>query len=94
MNSRTRIILALALGFIVGLVIPLVNGNDFPYAFKTGIQFALLIGVIVAILTWGMDIAVGKGYPSWLGFVLVLILNIIGLIILALLPPASQLRTG
>ena len=86
MNSRRRTGLALVLGFIIGMGIPLLNGNDFSFAFQSGILFALFMGVIVAILSWGMDIAEEKGYPGWLGFLLVFCLNILGLILLVLLP--------
>jgi hypothetical protein len=86
MNSWIRIGLALVLGFLIGMGIPLANGQDLLFALRAGLQFALLIGVIVAILSWGVDIAVEKGYPSWLGFLLVLCLNILGLILLVILP--------
>jgi hypothetical protein len=94
MNSRIRIGLALLLGFLIGIVIPLANGKEFASAFKTGVVFALLIGAIVAILSWAMDLAVEKGYPSWLGFVLALFLNIIGLLILVILPAQAHSPTS
>ena len=90
MNSRLRIGLALILGFFIGLGISLANGQDFLSALQGGLYLALIVGVIVAFLSWGMDMAVKKGYPSWLGFLLAFCLNIIGLIILALLPSRTQ----
>jgi hypothetical protein len=89
MNTWSRIGLALVLGFMIGLVVPLVNGDGFLSALQRGLIFSVLIGAIVAILSWGMDIAVEKGYPGWLGFILVLLLNIVGLIILVILPSSS-----
>ncbi len=86
MKSWMRIGLALIRGFLVGFVISLANGVDFASALQRGLIFALIVGAIVAILSWGMDIAVEKGYPGWLGFILVLFLNVIGLIILAVVP--------
>lgn len=86
MNSTIRILLALALGFVSGFVIPLGNGQDLLWALQSGLGFALLIGCIVAILSWGMDIAIEKGYPGWMGFLLALVFNVVGLLLLVLLP--------
>src|SRR5262245_14918061 len=86
MNSGIRIALALCLAFVIAVPLALSNGRDWVSALQAGVGFALLVATIVAILSWGMDIAVEKGYPGWFGFVLALILNIFGLIILALLP--------
>jgi hypothetical protein len=86
MNSTIRILLALAMGFVIGFVMPLANGLGPLEALQAGLGFAFLVGVIVAILSWGMDIAIEKGYPGWLGFLLALVFNILGLVILLLLP--------
>jgi hypothetical protein len=86
MKSWIRIGLAFALGFLISISVSLANGKDWLGAFQTGLYFAMLIGVFVAILSWGIDIAVEKGYPNWFGFILALCLNALGLIILALLP--------
>ena len=86
MNSWTRIGLAFVLSFLLSLGVALANGQNVSTALQAGIIIALLSGVIVAILSWGMDMAVAKGYPGWLGFILALFLNVLGLIILALLP--------
>jgi hypothetical protein len=68
------------------LLISFVNGRDFVAALQAGFGFALLVGFIVALLSCGMENALEKGYPGWFGFLLVLCLNIVGLMILALLP--------
>ena len=86
MNTWTRTGLALVLGLSIGTFISFVNGRDFVSALQAGLAFALLVGFIVAVLSCGMDMALEKGYPGWFGFLLVLWLNIVGLIILALLP--------
>jgi vacuolar-type H+-ATPase subunit I/STV1 len=89
MNTRIRIGLALILGFIIGVVFPLANGEDLLSALGRGFLFSVFLGAIVAVLSWSMDIAEEKGYPGWLGFALVIFLNIIGIIILVLLPSAK-----
>ena len=86
MNSGIRIVLGLCLAFVVAVPISLSNGRDWVSALQAGVGFALLVGTIVAIQSWGMDIAVEKGYPGWFGFCLALLLNVFGLVILALLP--------
>jgi uncharacterized membrane protein len=90
MKSWILILLALVLGFFVGMGVSLANGKDLLFALQRGVIFALLVGVIVAILSWGVDTADEKGYPSWLGFLLVFCFNIFGLIILALLPSHTR----
>ncbi len=86
MKSSTRIVLALIIGFLAGVSLSLFNGRDLLSSLQAASIFALIVTTIVAILSWGIDIAVNKGYPSWVGFLLVLILNILGLVILAILP--------
>jgi len=92
MNTWTRTGLALVLGLCIGTFTSFVNGRDFVSALQTGFGFALLVGFIVALLSCGMDIALEKGYPGWLGFLLVLCLNIFGLVIIALLPASRGQR--
>ena len=86
MKSNTRIVLAFVISFLAGLVLALLNGRDLLASLQSALFFAIIATAIVAILTWGMDIAVKKGYPAWVGFLLALFLNIFGLAILAVLP--------
>lgn len=86
MKSSTRILIGFIVSFLLGIVISLLNGRSLALAFQAGLLFAVLVGIIVAMLSWGIDIAVKKGYPAWVGFFLVLFLNVFGLLILAVLP--------
>ena len=86
MKSSMRIGLALVLGFGIATLTSFINGRDVGSALQAGFGFALIVGVVVAVLSWGMDMAVEKGYPGWFGFFLALCLNIVGLVILAILP--------
>lgn len=86
MKSNTRILLSFIISFVLGLVISFSNQQDALLSLQSGLIFAVLATVIVAMLSWGIDIAVKKGYSAWTGFLLVLILNVLGLLLLALLP--------
>ena len=86
MKSGTRILLALVISFLAGLLLAFFNGRDLLSSLQSALFFAVIATSIVAILSWGMDIAVKKGYPAWLGFLLAFFLNIFGLAILAILP--------
>jgi len=94
MKSSTRIFIGFMVSFLLGFAISLLNGQSMASALQAGFFFAVLVGIIVAMLSWGIDIAVKKGYPAWLGFFLVLFLNVFGLLILAVLPDrASHIDT-
>jgi len=86
MKPSTRIFIGFIVSFLLGFVISLLNGRSLSSAFQAGLIFTVLVGIIVAMLSWGIDIAAKKGYPAWIGFFLVLFLNIFGLLILAALP--------
>lgn len=90
MSSWKRIGLALLLGFVIAFIFNLINQQGFTASLRQGFFFALLVGEIVAVLSWGMEIAEEKGYPGWLGFVLSLFLNVVGLIILVLIPANTR----
>ena len=86
MKSNTRIVLTFVISFLAGLLLALLNGRDLLLSLQSALFFAIIATSIVAILSWGMDIAVKKGYPAWVGFLLALFLNVFGLAILAVLP--------
>jgi hypothetical protein len=87
MNSTTRrTIISLILGFSIGFLFSIRNGRDIPTSLLTALVFGLLVAVVVAVLSWSIEYAQRKGYPGWLGFGLVLCLNVIGVLILFLLP--------
>ena len=86
MKSSMRIMFSFIISFILGVVISLSNGQDLLSSLQSAFIFAIIVATLVAMLSWGIDIAVKKGYSNWGGFLLVLILNILGLVILAVLP--------
>jgi hypothetical protein len=96
MTSNKRIVLTLVLGFLSGIVSSLYNGRNLSSVLQAGCIFAVIVTIVVALLSWGMDIAKNKGYPGWVGFVLVFIFNVFGLFILAILPnkAASNNNSG
>ena len=85
MKSSIRIILSFIISFILGVVISLSNGRDLLSSLQSVFIFAIIVATIIVMLSWGIDIAVKKGYSNWVSFLLVLILNILGLVILAVL---------
>ena len=88
-----RIIAALTIAFILGSIISFYNGRDFASSIIAGLWFSLIVGVIVAILSWAVEIAKRKGYSALTGFILVLVLNILGILILLLLPTKTSRTT-
>jgi hypothetical protein len=89
MKSSARIVLALVIAFPAGVVISLFNGRDFLSSIQSAFLFSIFTAAIAAFLSWGIDIAESKGYPGWLGFLLVLFLNILGLAILLIILPSK-----
>jgi len=90
MSFLQRIGLAFTLGIFIGTNISTSNGLPLPTAIRNGLIFAIIITIIVALITWGSTISKDKGYPYWFSFMLVLFLNIIGIIILVLLPVRTK----
>ena len=85
-----RTMLAIILGFTIALVISLLNGRTIAQASYAAAILAALTGLIVGVLSWAVYHASRKGYPGWLGFILVFFLNILGIMILFLLPKMQQ----
>jgi len=84
MKSNTRIVMAFVISFTLTFVLACFNGQTLLIALQSSFGFAILTTFLVAILSWGIDLAERKGIPSWVGFLLVLIFNVFGLAILAL----------
>lgn len=87
MTSRpAKTLLAFLLGWTSGMIAFLVNQLPLGDALLRSLGFGILVAAIVAILAWASETAEQKGYPSWLGFWLVAILNFLGIFIVWLLP--------
>ena len=86
MKTAARAISALTLAFAVGVTLASANGQDIVTALRSSLAFASITAALVALLSFGMEKAVDKGYPAWLGLLLVVLLNVLGLVILTLLP--------
>jgi uncharacterized membrane protein len=93
MKTATRVTSALALSFAVGVSLASVNGQDILTALRSSLIFASITAALVALLSLGMEKATHKGYPAWFGLLLVVLLNVLGLVILTLLPSQIAERT-
>ncbi|MEP7359769.1 MAG: hypothetical protein ABI847_21135 [Anaerolineales bacterium] len=94
MNSGTsRIALGAVLAFVGALGIGLANGLGALTSLGNALIFSLIVGAIIAVLNWAIAIAQRKGYSPWLGFGLVVVLNVIGLLLLLWLPARSKAAT-
>ena len=90
MKSSARITFAFVIGFLLGVIISLLNGRDFLLSLQAGLVFAVFAALIIGMLSWGIEIATKKGYSGWVGLLLVLFLNVLGLLLLAILPIKSR----
>lgn len=85
-RSLGRIAVAALGGMILGVVVSLLNGRGLAAALIGGVQFSVVLVVIVAVIDWAVGISRRKGYAPWLGVVLVLFLNVVGAVVLLILP--------
>jgi hypothetical protein len=85
-RTTARTASAFILGFVIGLVVSMLNGGGAAVSISAAAVFGLLVGIVVAILSWAFNYAEAQGYSGWLGFFLVLILNILGVLLLLMLP--------
>jgi ABC-type transport system involved in cytochrome c biogenesis permease subunit len=93
MISRlAKTLLAFILGWTSGLIACLGNQLPLGNALLRSLGFGILVAVIVAVLAWASETAEQKGYPGWLGFWLVVILNILGILIIWLLPERKAIN--
>src|SRR5262245_21034475 len=86
MRTATRAMSALTLSFVVGVTLASINGQDPLTALRSSSVFASITAGLIALLSFGMEKAEDKGYPAWLGLLLVVFLNVLGLINLTILP--------
>lgn len=92
--TARRTLISLILGFSIAFLFSIRNGREFPTALLSALVFGLLTAVTVAVLSWSIEYAERKGYPGWLGFLLVLCLNLVGVVILFLLPERRAQATN
>jgi hypothetical protein len=90
MSLAKRIALAFSLGLFVGINTALSNGFSLTIAVRDGLIFSVVVSIYVAIISWGIGIAEEKGYPVRGIFFLLLFLNVIGIVILLLLPNRKE----
>ncbi len=84
--------LVVAVGFLFVATLALANGLTLIASMKAGLVIVLLVCVVCIPISWGIAIASKKGYPSWLAGILVLGFNILGLVIVILLPIRATLN--
>jgi hypothetical protein len=92
MKSNTRIVMAFVISFTLTVVLACVNGQTLLAALQSAFGFAILTTFLVTMLSWGIELAERKGFPGWAGFLLVLIFNVFGLLILIILPARTALH--
>jgi hypothetical protein len=93
MSLLKRVALIFTLGMFFGINISISNGSKLLTAIRDGLLFSIIISFVVILIDWGMKISKEKGYPIWIGFILALFLNIIGIIFLKLLPIRTNSTT-
>jgi hypothetical protein len=84
------VLTALVLGYSLGLSLLLSNVLGFVQAAGRSLALALLVGLVVWLLSWASETAAHKGYSPSLGFWLVILLNLVGLLVLLWLPPRAR----
>jgi hypothetical protein len=94
MSRINRILIAIPALFATGLIVSLINFRDISTALANSLLFALLTGALLLWLHLGATMAERKGYGTWLGTVLVLFLNLLGFVILWLLPDRQSATVG
>lgn len=85
-NRWVRILFAVLASLAIAVTVSLINGKSLIQSILSGLILALIVGVLVALLAWAIDTAQAKGYRAWVGLLLVVLLNLVGVIVLLLLP--------
>jgi hypothetical protein len=90
-HQREKVIALLSMLILtVAFVIALFNRQSVALALQNAIVFAGFVCLLMVFLHIGASIAEGKGYPTWFGVVITFLLNIVGLLILLMLPSKSK----
>jgi len=92
MRTGVRIIAAVVLGFVIGFLGAVINGQPLVRSLVGAAMLAMLVGAIVAVLSWAIDVAQDKGYSAWIAVLALLALNVFGLLLLMLLPAREGQR--
>lgn len=78
------------MGLVAGFAVSMANGKALAASLLSGLEFSIVVGLVVAVLSWAARASEQKGYDPWLGIVLVLILNVVGIVLLLLLPARKR----
>jgi hypothetical protein len=91
MSARLQwILVALLFGFVLVFVLAVASGQGVVASLYGGLMLTAAAGVLAAPLVWAADVARDKGYGAWLGLLLFLVLNFLGLLLLWLLPSRRE----
>ena len=95
MDRRSwRVLTALLVGFVLGFTLSLANGQSVPVALYGGLVLTAVAGLLATLLLWTVEIAEKKGYSGWIGMLAALLLNVPGLLLLAILPSRRARKRG
>jgi uncharacterized membrane protein len=87
---RDTIGIGALMGLVAGVAVSMANGKALAASLLGGLAFSIVVALVVAILSWAAGASEQKGYDAWLGIVLVLIFNVVGIVILLLLPARNR----
>lgn len=76
----------MVVGLTLGFLLSISNGRNTSLSLIGGLIFSLIVGLIVMILSWATEVAEEKGYSVWGSILLIVTLNVVGVLILLLLP--------
>lgn len=88
-----RVLTAVLVGFVFGFVVALANGQDLLVSLYGGLVLTAVAGILAAPLVWAAEIAEKKSYGVWFGVLMVLLLNVLGLLLLLVLPQKNEDQT-
>ena len=86
MSKKMFLGLAFMFSFVIGILFALNNGLPLSRALANSLIFGIIVVYIALVSLWGVSIASDKGYSEWLGFLLGLFLNLLGIVVLLILP--------